>query len=94
MAADQPAKTALPATLDDAGTRFVYFDAAPNYANISGIISVTLCAARRRTDGNGGINIEFVAVADLRCSIEAATHLRDALNGALLLGMPTKGEAN
>ena len=72
----------------------VFFDEAPVFNNYNGIIGITLCANRTMPDGAGGLTGDMVAVAFLRCNIQAAEPLRKALDGALLLGVKTEGQAN
>lgn len=72
----------------------IYFDGAPNFGNNNGIINITLAVARHMSSGGNGVVSDVIAVAHLRCSIQAAIDLQRALNDALLLGAPTQGEPN
>ena len=72
----------------------IYFEGAPNFGNNHGIVNVTLAAARHVLEGEQ-IASDVIAVAYLRCSATAATALRQALDDALLLGVPmSTGSAN
>ncbi len=71
----------------------IYFDGAPNFGNNNGVVNVTLAASRHMIQGDQ-IAFDVVAVAFLRCNVGAAIALREALDKALLIGMPTEGNAN
>jgi len=86
----------LPNTLivkDSVHAPIIYFDGAPNFGNASGIVNVTLAAARHLPNGDQ-IDTDVIAVAFLRCSIQAALDLRNALDRALLLGARAEGGLN
>jgi hypothetical protein len=72
----------------------VFFDEAPVSSNYNGIIGITLCTNITSPDGTGGLTNDMAAVAFLRCNIQAARALRNALDRALLLGAKTEGQAN
>lgn len=72
---------------------YIYFDGAPNFGNANGIVNFTLCAARHLS-ADDQINTDIIAVAYLRCSVQAAIQLRDSIDKALLLGVPIQGDAN
>lgn len=84
----------LPEVTDDGQAPVVYFDLAPTFGNINGVVNVTLAFARHLIDANGQPSQQFVACAHLRCSIASAVDLRNALNDALLMGAPTEGGEN
>lgn len=75
----------------------VYFDEAPSFSHMNGVIGVTLTAAGNVPDAKGGV-VNCVSVAAfLKCNIPAAMALRAALDGALLLAQPVenpKGKSN
>lgn len=74
---------------DEAHAPIVYFEAAPNFGHMNGIISVTLSAGRAILNQDGTtIDSDAVVVAYLRCNIPAAINLRRALDDALLLAQP------
>jgi hypothetical protein len=66
----------------------VYFEGAANFGCNNGIANVTLAAARYLATDEGGVAMDVIAVAHLRCSISAAADLRNALDSAILLGSP------
>lgn len=71
----------------------IYFDGAPNFGNNRGIVNITLAVARQTAKGDG-VEMNVSVAAYLRCSIPAAVELREALEKALLMGIPAQGEAN
>lgn len=71
----------------------VYFDGAPNFGNVNGVVNITLAASRHLADGTN-IASDVIAVAYLRCSIQAAIDLRSAIDNALLLGAKPAGQAH
>ena len=70
---------------DERSAPFIFFDGAPSFGVNGGIISVTLAATRLLSDVDHTVTKDVVAVAHLRCSVQAATDLRNSLDKALLL---------
>ena len=71
---------------------FLYFENASAFGHLSGIIRITLEAARIiPAPGNQGVVIDRVIVAHLRMNIPAALSLKAAIDGALLLATPAAG---
>jgi hypothetical protein len=71
---------------------FLYFEDASAFGHLSGIIRVTLEAARIiPAPGNRGVVTDRVIVAHLRMNIPAALSLKAAIDGALLLATPAAG---
>jgi hypothetical protein len=65
---------------------FLYFELAPAFAHLNGIIRVTLTAGRDMPVPDApGLAHDHVVVAHLRMNIPAALALRDTLSAALLL---------
>ena len=63
---------------------FIYFDSAPTYGVIGGVVQVELTANLvHPTPDSQGTLTKVTWAAHLRCSPFAASALRDALNGAL-----------
>ena len=94
--ADKPDKPAQvrKVTITDAGIApFLFFEGAPNFGFRSGVVNVTLVAARHIIK-EGAASSDIVAVAYLRCTIPAAIELRNALDSALLLATKTEGKTN
>lgn len=68
--------------VDPNGAPTIFFDAAPSVGTTPGIVRITL-GARRELMLQGEVSCDLVASAYLRCSVEAAINLREALNTAL-----------
>ena len=72
---------------------FLYFENAPAFGHVNGIIRVTLTAARDMPVNNEpGVMADNVVVAHLRMNINAALALKFAIEGALLLANPAPTE--
>jgi hypothetical protein len=76
----------------------VYFEEAPSFSHVNGIISVTL-ATLVPIPTNAPDGAKYIAgiPAILKCNIQGASALRNALNSALLLAQPVEnpeGKAN
>lgn len=70
---------------DDVPAAFLYFDGTSNCGYHNGIVNVTIVANRFLPQRGGGVGTQFIAVSHLRCSIEAAKDLREALDKAILI---------
>jgi hypothetical protein len=88
---EPPAPPKLTVT-DTAIAPYVYFEGAPNFGFVNGIIGITL-AANRHLLRDGDPVTDAVAIAHLRCNIPAAIELRSAIDAALLLAARPKGSA-
>ena len=74
---------------------FLYFEAAPAYAHLNGIIRVTLTAGRDiPVSGAPRPRNDQVVVAHLRMNVPAARALHATLESALLLATPTAGTSD
>ena len=62
---------------------FIYFDGAPSMGVQNGVIELELCARAVMPKADGSVYTDIVCVAHLRCSMAAATNLRDVLTRAL-----------
>lgn len=83
--------------LDDNQGPIIFFELAPSFGHIAGIIDVCLATTRAKPGVDGSVTREATVVANLRCSAIGARELRDALNGALLMLEPVEkpdGPAN
>lgn len=78
--------------IGSAAAPFLYFENAPAFGTMNGIIKVTLTATRDMPVTNGQIASDHVAVAHLRMNVHAARALKAALEGALLLASPTASD--
>jgi hypothetical protein len=80
-------------TVTDTGIApYIYFEGAPSFGFVNGIINITL-AANRHLLRDGAPITDAVAIAHLRCNAPAAIELRNALDAALLLAAPPQGGA-
>ena len=71
---------------------FLYFENAPAFGTMNGIIKVTLTATRDMPLPHNKIASDHVVVAHLRMNMAAARALKSALEGALLLASPSPSE--
>lgn len=74
--------------LGSADAPFLYFENAPAFGTLNGILKVTLTATRDMVQPSGQICSDHVVVAHLRMNAHAARALKAALDGALLLASP------
>jgi hypothetical protein len=82
----------LPEFVDLNTAPYLYFDMAPTYGVMAGIVQIELAARTLNPMPDGSIEVKYVAVARLRCSSVAAGHLRDAVNASLkMLEKPQEG---
>jgi hypothetical protein len=75
----------------------IYFEFCPTLGNNNGLINIMLATGIVLPTATTATDVVPVAVAHLRCSTNAATQLRDALNAALLIGQPVdnpQGKSN
>ena len=61
----------------------IFFEWAPVSGYADGIVSITLGASCPQIRPNGEVRGEAVTTAHLKCSIQAALNLRDAIDNAL-----------
>ncbi|MET0181392.1 MAG: hypothetical protein ABW199_00750 [Caulobacterales bacterium] len=71
--------------IDPNGAPIIYFEGAPNFGCNNGIVNITLAANRNMVQGQK-IQMDVLAVAFLRCNIQGAMALRQAIDQALLIG--------
>lgn len=80
---------------DTAHAPFIFYEGAPAFGFINGVVNITLSASRTWVGSEGGVVNDQVVVAYLRGNIPAALSLRQAIDSALLLAAPTQeGKAN
>ena len=72
---------------------FILFDAVPTFGCKDNIVSLTL-SAPRFLPGPNGVIVKPTVTGHVRCSREAAMHLRDAIDKALLMSAASQGPAN
>jgi hypothetical protein len=92
---DKPEQVTPPKiTVTDTGIApFVFFEGAPNFGFLNGVVNVTLATTKHLIKDGVAVS-DIVAVAHLRCNIPAALELRGALDSALLLAAKTEGAAH
>lgn len=78
---------------DSKNAPVIFFDGVSNLGNFHGIVNLTLVSSRNLMS-DGVVVSDIVAMAFLRCGIQGAIELRNAIDQALLLGAETKGQAN
>lgn len=66
-----------------ASAPMIYFDQAPTLGVVHNIVEVDLAARVLSVDVAGAVSQDYICVAHLRCSFEAAVNLRAALSRAL-----------
>ncbi len=90
----RPAKGAIIQVSDVPHAPFIFYEVAPAFGFMNGVVNITLSANRTWAGPNGIVN-EQVVVAYLRGNIPAALSLRQAIDDALLLAAPTgEGKSN
>jgi hypothetical protein len=90
----RPKEGAIIPVSDTSHAPFIFYEGAPAFGFLNGVINITLAAGRTWVGPNGIVN-DHVVVAYLRGNIQAALSLKQALDSALLLAAPTpEGKAN
>ena len=85
-----PRAEKVPVSISDTShAPFVYFENAPAFGFMSGVVNITLSANRTYAGPEGVVVNEQIVVAYLRGNISAALNLRKAIDKALLLAAPT-----
>ncbi len=80
---DRPDKGSVPPYDNSNNVPTVYFDIAPAYGVMSGIVQIELGARILFPHHDDSVDVRFISCGRLRCSATAATHLRNALDAAL-----------
>lgn len=91
-----PITSNLPPISDIASAHapFLYFEDAPTFGHMNGIIQITLEALRMYSAAPGEqVATDRVLIAHLRMNVPAARALRAAIDGALLLAAPPESAA-
>jgi hypothetical protein len=85
-----PRAEKVPVSISDTShAPFIYFENAPAFGFMSGVVNITLSANRTYAGPEGAVVNEQIVVAYLRGNISAALNLRQAIDKALLLAAPT-----
>ncbi len=61
----------------------IYFDIAPAYGVMSGIVQIELGERILVPHQDDSVDVKFVSCGRLRCSAAAAVHLRNAIDASL-----------
>ena len=80
---DPPGKGSVPSFDNRDDVPVIYFDIAPAYGVMSGIVQIELGARILVPQQDDSVDVRFVACGRLRCSATAAVHLRNALDASL-----------
>lgn len=80
---DPPGKGQVPTFENRNDVPTIYFDIAPAYGVMSGIVQVELGARTLVPHQDDSVDVRFVSCGRLRCSATAALHLRNALDASL-----------
>jgi hypothetical protein len=79
-----PPGTASGPTYDNRNdVQTIYFDIAPAYGVMSGIVQIELGQRILVPHSDDSVDVRFVTSGRLRCSATAAVHLRNALDASL-----------
>jgi len=78
-----PAKGQVPVFENRNDIPTIYFDIAPAYGVMSGIVQVELGARILIPHQDDSVDVRFVSCGRLRCSAAAAVHLRNAIDASL-----------
>jgi hypothetical protein len=81
--ADHSKQQHLAVPRDKLNAPIIFFERAPLSGYADGIVSITLSTFCPETQPSGEVGSEAVIAAHLKCSIQAAVNLREALNNAL-----------
>lgn len=80
---DPPGKGQVPMFQNRDDVPIIYFDIAPAYGVMNGIVQVELGARILVPHQDDSVDIRFLSCGRLRCSPAAAVHLRNAIDAAL-----------
>lgn len=80
---DPPGKSNGPTFENSNDVPTIYFDIAPAYGVMSGIVQVELGARILVPHQDDSVDVRFISCARLRCSAAAAVHLRNAIDASL-----------
>ncbi len=79
---------------DDRHAPVVFFDAAPACGLYNGVVGITLAVDLARTIEPEEITVSHTVIAYLRTSLTGAMALRESLDKAILMAMPTPSSTN
>lgn len=79
----KPPMASVPMLKNAATAPLVYFDAAPVRGSFNGNVEVELTTRYMQPKADGGVAVDMVCVAHLRCTPQAADLLIESLQNAL-----------
>jgi hypothetical protein len=85
--------TAVSLVADTPHAPFIFFESAPTFGVMNGVLNITL-AATRTVIGPDGILTDHVVIAYLRGNVPAMLSLKGAIEGAMLLGTAADGDGD
>lgn len=80
-----PKPSTGPLLKNTAAAPFIFFDGAPCFGALAGLVEITLAARTIAPKTDNSTAVDVSCVAHLRCGHAAAVSLRDALNQALAM---------
>lgn len=80
---DSTEKSTVPSYDNRNDVPTIYFDIAPAYGVMSGIVQIELGTRILVPHQDDSVDVRFVSCGRLRCSATAAMHLRNALDASL-----------
>ena len=78
-------KVTPPLLKNTAAAPFLYFDGAPVYGQVNGIIEIELSARALAPKADATVGVDIVCIGHLRGSPAAMTNLRAAIDAALVM---------
>ena len=80
---DPPGKGAVPSFENRNDVPTIYFDIAPAYGVMSGMVQIELGGRILVPHQDDSVDVRFVSCGRQRCSAAAAVHLRNAIDASL-----------
>jgi len=90
----QPPKPTTPLLKNTASAPVIFFDGAPAYGTVNGIVEIELAARILIPKPDNSVAVDPVCMAHLRCSLQAASNLHAALGKALEMAAGSNGKPN
>lgn len=83
-----------PAVKNTASAPMIYFDNAPALGVLNGVVEIELVARTMMQNTDGVIAQEIICVGHLRCSLQAASNLRTAIDKAMAIAQGQAPQAD
>jgi hypothetical protein len=87
MAVNQKAQASNALLKNMAAAPVVFFDNVPVYGTFAGNLEIELAARMLMPKADGGVSVDLACTAHLRCSVQAAMVLREALDKGIAMHM-------